>query len=68
MQPHNDDQRPKESDSDGRRDAESVASATAIGMALATILKLADRKVHLAEPGKPVNMSASIGGDGGVSA
>lgn len=68
MQPHDNNQRPEESDSDGGRDAQRSAFFTAIGMALEKALKSPDGSVHLAEYGKPVNMFATMTGSGGLKA
>ena len=66
MQPRDNDQRPTQSDIDGGRNAEQRTSETQIGLALAALLNMADRKMHIAEPGKPVNMDASLSGQGGL--
>jgi len=66
MQPHDNDQRPEESNSDGGRDAERVAKIQAALMAIAKVIDEAFRQVHLAEPGSTVNMSATLTGSGDV--
>jgi hypothetical protein len=67
MQSHNsDNQCSSEVDTDGRRDAEQRAFETAIGVALAQVLNLGNRQVHLAEAGKTVDLSANMYGSGGL--
>ncbi len=67
MQPHDSDsERPKTVNLDGRRNPESSAFFRALGLAFAKILNANHRKVHIAKPGEPFNMSASIAGHGGV--
>jgi hypothetical protein len=68
MQPHNDDQCPQEGYPDRRRNPEQRALQSAIQLALAQVLNVGNRQVHLAEPGRPLNLSASIAGSGGVKA
>jgi hypothetical protein len=68
MQPHDNDQRPSESNPDGRRDTELSAYKDAIRLALAKVLNLGNRQMHIAEPGKSCNMNASIAGSGGLKA
>ena len=69
MQPHNsDDQRAPQGDSDGGRDNERSAAITAAFVAIAKALNVGNGSVHLAEPGKPVNLSANIAGTGGLAA
>lgn len=53
---------------DGRRDIERDSGINAALVALAKVLVLGDRKVHLAEPGKPVDLSANLTGQGGLKA
>lgn len=64
MQPHNDDQRPTEGNTDGGRDAQRSAFFTALGLALEKAIKPSDGQVHLGT----VNLSASLTGAGGVDA
>ena len=68
MQPHDNDQRTSKSDSDGGRDAKQRATQGSIQLALSQALNMAHGKVHIAEAGKPVNMGASLRGDGGLKA
>lgn len=68
MQSHDNDQRPEAINSDGRRDAERGAVEYANLVAISQAIDLANGKVHLAEPGKPFNLSANISGRGGASA
>ena len=69
MQPHNsDDQRATPGDSDRGRDAQRYPSVNAALMAISQALDLANGKVHLATPGQPLNLSASLKGSGGVDA
>jgi hypothetical protein len=59
MQPYIEHQCPKESDSDGGRDAEQSAVEGTDGLALSPVSDMANRTVC---------MSAGIGGSGGVAA
>lgn len=68
MQPHNDDQRPSEGNTDGGRDAERNADLHALRLAFTKIFNTPNGAVYLAEPNKPLNLSASIGGEGTVRA
>lgn len=67
MQSHNsDNQCSSEVYTNGRRDAEQRAFEDAIGVALAQVLNLGNRAVHIAEAGKPVDLSANMSGSGGL--
>lgn len=67
MQSRNsDNQCSSEVDTDGGRDFKQRAFEAAIGVALAQVLNLGNRSVHLAEPGKPVDLSANVSGSGGL--
>lgn len=67
MQSHNgDNQCSSEVDTDGGRDFKQCAFEAALGVALAQVLNLGNRQVHLAEPGKPVNLFATLDGLGGL--
>ena len=67
MQSHNsDNQCSSEVDTDGGRDFEQRAFEAAIGVALAQVLNLGNRQVHIAEAGKPVDLSANMSGSGGL--
>jgi hypothetical protein len=69
MQPQNsNDQCASESHPNGGRDSERSASFDAAIMACWQAINLAYRPVHLAEPGKPLNLIASISGRGGLQA
>lgn len=68
MQPHDEHQRPETQPADGGRDAERSAAIHAIGVAFAKVFDMGNGQMHLAEPGKPVNMSASVSGSGGLAA
>ena len=60
MQAHDsNDQRPEESNSDGRRDTEPRTTQNSVGLALEAVLDLGNRTVCL---------SAGLSGKGGVSA
>jgi hypothetical protein len=59
-------ERPEESYSHGGRIIERGTYEAAFELALAAGLKLADRKVHIATPGQPCNLSATLEGSGGV--
>lgn len=62
MQPHDNDQRPSEGNTDGGRDAERNALFNAIGLAFAKVFNPDNGKVHLKDAA--VDLSASIGGSG----
>ena len=68
MQSHDNDQRPKEKHPDGRRDTERGSDVYENLLALSQAFDVANGKVHLAEPGKPFNLSANISGRGGAAA
>lgn len=68
MQSHDNDQRTAQEHSDGRRDTERDTVEYANLVAISQAIDLANGKVHLAEPGKPFNLSANISGQGGASA
>ena len=69
MQPSNsNNQCSSEVDIDGGRNSKQHTFDTAIGMALAKMFNLDYRQVHLAEPGKRVNLFATLDGLGGLEA
>jgi hypothetical protein len=69
MQPHDSKHQCSEaSDLDGGRDVEQSAAALALGLVFQKALDAHYGAVHLAEPGKPLNLSANLRGSGGVSA
>lgn len=68
MQPHDSDQCPAQGDSDGGRDDERCANVYEALMAISQALDVANGKVRVAEPGKPLNLFANISGKGGLTA
>ena len=67
MQPHDINQRPEESNTDGRRDAERYSSVNEAVVAISQAINLANGSVRLAEPNKLFNLSASLSGKGGLA-
>jgi hypothetical protein len=64
MQPHDDNQRPSEGDTDGGRDAQWSAFFHAIGMAFAKVFNQPDGSVHLKN--SAVTMTANLTGSGDI--
>ena len=64
MQPHDNDQRPSEGNTDGGRNAERNADLHALRLAFTKIFNTPNGQVYIAEHGKPVNMGAALHGTG----
>jgi len=68
MQPHDNDQRPEEGDTDGGRDLKLRPITDARWLELAQAIDMAHGQVRVAEPGKPLDLFATLGGSGGLKA
>lgn len=69
MQSHDgNSERSTQGNTDGRRDNERRSGIDAAIVAMAKVLNMGHRPVHLAEPGKPVDLSANLTGQGGLRA
>jgi hypothetical protein len=67
MQPHDNDQRSEEGNTDGGRYPERGSPLYPIWVAFSEMADRLNRPVPIAEAGKPFNLSATIGGEGSVN-